>query len=129
MSEGMETKNKGVEGRYLGKVEVSLDAMATMAGKAALQCYGVVGMSSSRLSDDIAEVLKQENYRRGVKVRSTKEGNIIIDLYVVVEYGTRISEVARNIMSTVKFTVEKAIGLPVAQVNVNVQGLRISDKE
>jgi uncharacterized alkaline shock family protein YloU len=129
MSEGIETKRTEVEGRYLGKVEVSLDAIATMAGKAALQCYGVVGMSSSRLSDDIAEVLQQENYRRGVKVHSAKEGKIIIDLYVVVEYGTRISEVARNIMSTVKFTVEKGIGLPVGQVNVNVQGLRISDKE
>ena len=127
MSETPEAKEE-VEGRYLGKVEVSLDAIATMAGKAALQCYGVVGMSSSRLTDDIAEVLQQENYRRGVKVRS-REGSIIIDLYVVVEYGTRISEVARNIMSAVKFAVEKAIGLPVAQVNVNVQGLRISDKQ
>lgn len=127
MSESIETKTEA-EGKYWGKVEVSLDAIATIAGRAALQCYGVVGMSSRRLKDDIAEVLQQENYRRGVKVRS-REGNITIDLYVVVEYGTRICEVARNIMSTVKFTVEKAMGLPVAQVNVNVQGLRISDKQ
>ena len=127
MSESVEAKTE-VEGRRLGKVEVSLDAVATIAGRAALQCYGVVGMSSSRLRDDIAEVLQQENYRRGVKVHS-RDSNITIDLYVVVEYGTRISEVGRNIMSTVKFTVEKALGLPVAQVNVNVQGLRISDKQ
>jgi len=53
----------------------------------------------------------------------------VVDLYVVVEYGTWISEVARNIASGVKFAVEKALGQPVAQVNVNVKGLRISDRD
>ena len=58
------------------------------------------------------------------------EGNrITIDLYVVIEYGTRISTVAHNIMSSVKFSVEKALGVPVSQVNVHVQGLRVSDLE
>jgi uncharacterized alkaline shock family protein YloU len=54
------------------------------------------------------------------------ERQVIIDLYVVVEYGTRISEVASNVASGVKFSVERALGLPIVQVNVNVQGVRIS---
>jgi uncharacterized alkaline shock family protein YloU len=54
------------------------------------------------------------------------ERRVVIDLYVVVEYGTRISEVASNVASGVKFSVEQALGLPIVQVNVNVQGVRIS---
>jgi uncharacterized alkaline shock family protein YloU len=56
-------------------------------------------------------------------------GQIVIDLYVVIEYGTRISEVAHNIMSAVKFRVEKALGASVAQVNVHVQALRVSQED
>ena len=51
----------------------------------------------------------------------------MIDLYVIMEYGVRVSEVAHNIMQSVKFNVEKALGVPVAEINVYVQGLRISD--
>ncbi len=54
------------------------------------------------------------------------DGQILIDLYVVVEYGTRISEVAQGIKNRVKFAVEHATGLTVAEVNVHVQGLRVS---
>lgn len=111
----------------LGKIEVSLDVIASLAGRAVAQCYGVVGMAPHRLKDGIAEILRQEDYHRGVQVRRENDA-IIIDLFVVVEYGTRISEVARNIMSNVKFAVEKALGIPVAQVNVNVQGLRVSSE-
>jgi uncharacterized alkaline shock family protein YloU len=57
-----------------------------------------------------------------------QDGQVIIDLYVIVEYGTRISEVAHNMMAAVKFRVEKALGTSVAQVNVHVQGLRVSQE-
>ena len=56
------------------------------------------------------------------------EGRVLIELYVVIEYGVRISEVARNIMSNVKFAVESALDVSVVQVNVNVQDIRISDE-
>jgi len=55
--------------------------------------------------------------------------HVQIDLYVVVEYGTRISSVAHSIMNVVRYTVEKALGVPVAQVNVHVQGLRVSNRD
>ncbi len=110
----------------LGKIEVSPQAIATIAGHAITSCYGVVGMASTTLKDGLAEILQQENYSRGVKVHLADD-QIIIDLYVVIEYGVRISEVAHNIMSSVQYAVERSLGLPVAQVNVHVQGLRISD--
>ena len=110
----------------LGKIDVSPRAIASIAGEAVLSCYGVVGMSSATLRDGIAEILKEDHYYRGVDVR-VENGAISIDLYVVVEYGTRISEVSQNVMESVKFGVERALGMPIAQVNVHVQGLRISN--
>jgi len=110
----------------LGKIDISPEAIASLAGQAVLECYGVVGMSPRHLRDGLADILHRDNLRRGVEVTANAQG-IIIDLYVVLEYGTRISTVAHNVMSNVKFAVEKALGIPVAQVNVHIQGLRVSD--
>jgi uncharacterized alkaline shock family protein YloU len=112
-----------------GRIEVSPLAIATIAGRAVLGCYGVVGMSAKTLRDGLAVLLQRENPYRGVEVQFVDRYKIIIDLYVVVEYGVRISEVARNIMDAVKFAVEKALGLPVVQVNIHVQGLHVSDAD
>jgi uncharacterized alkaline shock family protein YloU len=111
----------------LGRVEVSPAAIAGLAATAVLECYGVVGISRPTLYSGLAEVLRREHYRRGVQVRVVDQ-KILIDLYVVFEYGVRISEVAHNIMENVKFRVEKALGIPIDQVNVHVQGLRVSAK-
>ena len=113
------------EDSTLGRIEVSRRAIATLASEAVLSCYGVVGMAAATLRDGIAEVLQVDNSHRGVDVEVV-DGRIVIDLYVVVEYGTRISEVAHNVMETVTFHVEKSLGMPVAEVNVHVQGLRVS---
>jgi uncharacterized alkaline shock family protein YloU len=108
----------------LGRIEISPTAIASVASQAVLNSYGVVGMASKSLVGGLAELLGRDS-KRGVGVRL--EGDqIIIDLYVIIEYGTRISAVAHNIMSNVKFSVEKALGVPVFQVNVHVQGLRVS---
>jgi uncharacterized alkaline shock family protein YloU len=111
----------------LGRVEVSPVAIAGLAGVAVLECYGVVGMSRPTLRSGLAEILQGESYRRGVQVRVVDQ-RIVIDLYVVLEYGVRVCEVAHNIMENVKFRVEKALGVPIQEVNVHVQGLRVSVK-
>jgi uncharacterized alkaline shock family protein YloU len=115
------------EETYFGRIEISPNAIASLAGQAVLECYGVVGMANKNLRDGITEVLTRGNFRRGIDVKVV-EREIYIDLYVVIQYGTRISEVAHGIMNRVKFTVEKALGLPVAQVNVHVQGLHIDEQ-
>lgn len=109
----------------LGRIQVSPKAIASIASKAVLSCYGVVGMSAATLRDGLAEILHTENLHRGVDVH-VDEGHIAIDLYVVIEYGIRISEVAQNVMSSVKFAVEKALSMPVSDVNIHVQGVRVS---
>jgi len=115
------------EENYLGRIEISPNAIASLAGQAVLECYGVVGMANKNLRDGIVEVLTRGNYRRGIDVKVI-EREVYIDLYVVIQYGTRISEVTHGIMNRVKFSVEKVLGLPVAQVNIHVQGLHVDEQ-
>lgn len=117
---------------YLGRVEVATRAIESIAGLAVLECYGVVGMAPKdssnreRFAEYVAALLPRSNFRRGVDVRYV-ENVVLIDLYVIIEYGTRISQVAIGIKNRVKYIVERDTGLTVAQVNVHVQGLRVSD--
>ena len=114
-----------MEETRLGKIEVSPTAIASLASQAVLECYGVVGMATKDLASGIVEILQPASHRRGVDIQ-IGDDRIVIDLYVVIEYGTRIATVARNIQSVVKYTVEKALGVPVVAVNVRVQDLRVS---
>lgn len=100
-------------------------AIASLASQAVLECYGVVGMATKDLATGIVQTLQPASHRRGVKIL-IDENRVTIDLYVVIEYGTRIITVAQNIQSTVKYAVERALGVPVAAVNVHVQDLRVS---
>jgi len=77
-----------------GTINITLDAVAAVAGNAATECYGVVGMSSRRsLKDEINELLKKENYSKGVYVKKNPKGQIEVDIYIIVSYGLRITEI------------------------------------
>jgi uncharacterized alkaline shock family protein YloU len=109
----------------LGSIQVSLRAIASIAYHAALQSYGVVGLTSKNLVDGLTQVLVKDP-TNGIEVHYDGQ-SITIDLYVIVEYGTRIKSVASSVSNTVRFHVEKALGMPVEEVNVHVRGLRISN--
>ncbi|KLU64659.1 MULTISPECIES: Asp23/Gls24 family envelope stress response protein [Desulfosporosinus] len=108
----------------LGKIDISEEVIATIAGATAVECYGLVGMASRKITDGFVDLLGRENLARGVVV-TLNENEVIIDLHIVVGYGVRISEVAANVMERVRYTTEKLTGLDVSQVNVNVQGVRV----
>jgi uncharacterized alkaline shock family protein YloU len=108
--------------RPLGKIEVLPNAIHTIAMQATSECYGVVGLTAPRLHNGQAVLLPSEQSNQGIQVRVVNE-QIIVEVYVALEYGLRMSEIAHNIMSSVKFSIEKMLGVPVAQVNVNIQGL------
>ena len=112
-----------VQARQWGRIEVFPSAVGAIAAHASLGCYGIAGMAARGLRDGFAELLRRENAARGVEVVEI-EGGLAIDVFVIVQYGIRISEVAHNLQQTVKFEVERAVNVPVAQVNVNVQGVR-----
>lgn len=107
-----------------GVIDLAEDVIASIAGTAAIECYGLVGMSSRNNVDRVAELLGRENLSRGVVV-TIQDNEVTIDLYIIVGYGIKISEVASNVMERVRYTVENLTGLSVKQVNVNVQGVRI----
>lgn len=111
------------QSRQWGRIEVFPSAVAAIAGHAATQCYGISGMAGRGLREGFAELLRRENVDKGVDVVQVDDG-LVIDVYVIVQYGMRISEVAHNLQETVKFEVERSVNVPVLQVNVNVQGVR-----
>ena len=111
----------------LGVIDISPTAVTTIASQAINQCYGVVGMADKNLASGIAKLLSRDS-KRGIDVTILEDG-IIIDVYVIVEYGVRIRTVAESIQHTVKFHLEKALSKPVHEVNVYVQGLRMDEED
>ena len=117
------TDESGTPGRIL----ISPLAISTIAAQAALRSYGVVGMGSKNLWDGLAGLVARDPHH-GVEIHTTVD-QVVIDLYVVIEYGTRISVVASSVAHSVRYQVERALGMPVAAVNVHVQDLRVSDTD
>ncbi|WP_079529803.1 Asp23/Gls24 family envelope stress response protein [Halobacillus hunanensis] len=108
-----------------GHITISNEVISTVAGGAAVECYGIVGMATkNQLRDGLAEMLRRENFSRGVVVRQEDE-QLHIDMYIIVSYGTKISEVAHNVQSQVKYTLNKTVGLSVSSVNIFIQGVRV----
>ena len=108
-----------------GNISVSEEAVAALAGGIITECYGVVGMSSRQvLRDGWAELLKKENYARGVVVRKTASG-LEIDLYIIVSFGVRISEVVQEAQKKIKYILQKTLSVEITKVNVFVQGVRV----
>lgn len=110
-----------------GTIDISNDVISTIVGGAATDIYGVVGMASkNQIRDGVNEILRRENYSRGVVIKQD-QGNVMVDVYVVVGYGVKISEVARNVKDKVKFNLETMLGMKAQEVNVFVQGVKIID--
>ena len=108
-----------------GTIAITNEVIATVVGGAATDNYGVVGMASkNQIRDNVNDILRRENYARGVVVRQEDNG-VAIDVYVIVSYGTKISEVSRNVQSKVKYNLETMLGVTANSVNVVVQGVRV----
>ena len=108
-----------------GNINISLDAIASLAGGVVTECYGVVGMASQKfVNDGIAELLKKENYSKGVVVRQEENG-LELDLYIIVSHGIKISEVVHEAQKKVKYMLEKTLELKVNAINVYVQGVKV----
>jgi len=117
----------GEDTTTLGGIHISPNAVATIAYQAALASYGVVGLAARNIADGIVKTISRDP-SRGITVRYNGE-NIDIEIHIIIEYGTRISSVAESVINTVRFHVEKALGLKVNTVNVHVAGLRVSNTD
>ena len=110
-----------------GNIFVSHRAIASVAYHSALSSYGVVGLTAKNLAEDWVQVIVKDP-TLGVEVRYVDQA-VNIDLYIIVEYGTRIKMVASSVAETVRFQVENTFDLPVNRVDVHVRGLRISNPD
>lgn len=109
----------------LGEIDISKDVVAIIAGGAAVDCYGIVGMASQKqLKDGLTDLLRKENFSRGVVIREEND-EIHIDMYIIVSYGTKISEVAHNVQTKVKYQLQQMLGLKVDSVNILIQGVKV----
>ena len=108
----------------LGVIEITDEVLSILAGITAIECYGIVGMASKRATDGLVELLGRDNLSRGVRVH-TQGDEIIIDIFIIVEYGISIAAVAKNVIDTVKYNVETLTGLKVNKVNITVEGVRV----
>ena len=125
----MGVKMSDTENNYneLGSILIQKEAIASIARQSTLQSYGVVGLAPKNLFESIRQILKKDA-KYGVEVDFNHEG-LVIDLYIMVEYGTRIKSITNSVVNSVKYNVEKTIGLPVRRINVHVRGLRISNMD
>lgn len=113
--------------KEMGKINISEEVIAIVAGFAAVESYGIVGMTARKIKEGFAELLGRENLTKGIDVK-LRDDQVIIDLYVVVSYGTKINQVAQNVMEKVRYNVENITGLTVQAINVNIQGVRVDGK-
>lgn len=109
-----------------GSIHISKEAIATIAGLSAMECYGVVGMASRKVKDGIAELLGWENFTKGIIV-DTKDNLVSINIYVIVGYGIKISEVANNVIEKVKFSIKEMLDLDNVEIAVNIEGVRVNN--
>ena len=108
----------------MGTIYIAEDVMLKIVGYAALECYGIVAMSSKRAKDGLVEWLGRENLTKGVQIRNV--GDMLdVDLYIIVEYGISISEVCKTIVETVRYKLESLTGVKVRKVSISVEGIRV----
>lgn len=121
MSESENTHNE------LGSILIQKDAIASIARQSTLQSYGVVGLAPKNIVENVQQWFKKDG-KYGVDVEFDHDG-LVINLYVMIEYGTRIKSITNSIVNSVKYNVEKTVGMPVLRINVHVRGLRISNMD
>ncbi len=108
-----------------GKIHYSDEVLAKIVGLSTMECYGVVGMVSQNASDGLWQLMRIENLTKGVKIKFTENEKLNIEVFVMVEYGTKISVIANNIIQKVRYSVENYTGLKVASITVNIQAVRV----
>ena len=108
-----------------GLIAINSEVVARIAGLAAMECYGVVGMAVKSMRDGIVHLLGMENMTKGLKLGKLGDA-LSIEIHIIAEYGTNVVAICESLMSAVKYRVEDTCGLTVGRVNVYVEGLRVN---
>lgn len=110
---------------HLGQVAISKQAIATLAGNCAMQCYGVVGLASQNShASDILKLLKQKSFAKGVEIIQD-ENKIDINIHLIFADGINISSTVGEIQKKIKYAIESAFNIEVDKINIIIQGIRV----
>lgn len=111
-----------------GQINISAEAITKVVADAALECYGVVGLASKNaLRDNIIVLLKMDNLAKGVVVAKERSG-YAIDIYLVIAYGIKITEVLSEVQKKVRYVLERTFAVKFKKINVYAQSLeRVDD--
>jgi len=107
-----------------GIIGVENEVIARIAGLAAMECYGVVGMAAKSIRDGLVHLLKIESLSKGVNLVTQDDGSLVINLHIIVEYGTNLVAIAQSLKENVRYKVEESVGMKVRDVNIYIDGLR-----
>jgi uncharacterized alkaline shock family protein YloU len=108
----------------LGTIGIENEVIARIAGLAAMECYGVVGMAAKSIRDGLVHLLKLESLSKGVELKTLESGELVITLRVIVDYGTNIVAIADTLQSNVRYKVEESVGMRVREVNIFIESVR-----
>ena len=110
-----------------GDITIENDVIATIVGGSAIENPGVVGMASKApFRDGMNQILNRENYAKGVVVHQEDNG-VSVDVYLVAQYGTKLSEISKSVQGKVRYNLDALLGIHATEVNVIVQGVRVTD--
>lgn len=118
---------KGKINNHFGDINISGDVIATIAGSAAVECFGVVGMASVSLKDGFVRLLKKDSLNNGIEVSIDEDNAVALKLHIIVAYGVSIYAVSENLIETVRYQIEEQTGLKVEKINVYVESVRPID--
>jgi uncharacterized alkaline shock family protein YloU len=110
----------------MGSIRINDDVIAQYAGTVANECFGIVGMASVNVKEDLVRILKKDNVNRGITVKN-EGGKLVLDFHVIVAYGVNIPAVTENLVNNVRYKVEEYTGLEVVKINIYVEGVRVID--
>lgn len=108
-----------------GSVTVSSAAFTTIAGTAAINCFGVKGMVARNVADGVYHLLRRESVAKGVRVEYHEDGSVSIDLHICVDNGVNLNAVGEAIISEVRYNVTACTGVQVRAVNVFIDSMMI----
>ncbi len=109
----------------LGEIGVSDQVIRDLARNAVLQTYGVVGLARQNLRTGLLQLVRGMEVDRSIVVQR-EDGKLRLDVFVIIEYGTNLAEVARNLADKTRYELEKYTGLEVSGVDVHVREVKTS---
>lgn len=107
-----------------GNITIGEEVIARISGTTAMECYGVVGMAARNVKDGLVQLLMLDSLTKGIGVE-INDNKLSLSFHIIVEYGVKISAVADNLISTVKYKVKEQVGLDVEKINIYIEGVRV----